>query len=226
MVTIFQSEDILDIGDRPHIHTQPSHIATMPERKMDGFNFYCGSIHKYSRELLLEANANPCCYLFPLVHCAIATFQSSVERSRTEYYLWLGKQESSIYSLARHLTEEIDESETWFESTMDFFSLDSISKEHDFIGRQAKLLMDRYRRVINSARRLEGLIRTEQQVQVGRWSLQDSRQSIEDDQRLKTCKLRSLRHAARSYMLTHSDYTCYYMYSHKCRNIRVRNEYS
>ncbi|KAL8920859.1 MAG: hypothetical protein Q9208_006031 [Pyrenodesmia sp. 3 TL-2023] len=151
------------------------------------------TLQNWSLEEIHAANATPMLYVLPLAYQSIEQlmlFCAEVDQKFTSWKLddkaekvAEGRKRQLLHT---NLTEHIEWARTGFENLVLYASLDELKKMPGLPGRKAKAVATSFELAIERASRKEQQIKDYLQMQVGVWSLEESRRSLEDGKRLKT----------------------------------------
>ncbi|KAL8756588.1 MAG: hypothetical protein Q9184_004456 [Pyrenodesmia sp. 2 TL-2023] len=151
------------------------------------------TLQDWNPEEIHAASVTPMLYVFPLAYQPLGKLMSSCAEVGRQFQCWKkdDKAEKVVEGRERQLLhttliERIEWARTGLENLIQYTSLDEMKKMPGLPGRKAKAIATSFELAIGRACRKEQQIKDYLQMQVGVWSLEESRRSLEDGKRLKT----------------------------------------
>ncbi|KAL8715469.1 MAG: hypothetical protein Q9220_000803 [cf. Caloplaca sp. 1 TL-2023] len=183
---------ILTGGGHPSLYNDQ---LSSSRRPLEATEFYLQLLVRLDPGWRKAANSTPTLFICPLIQQAATNrLQMICWGVEQEFRVWKKEafsqtvNQQAPYGLLSALTTHMEKAETCLEDFSSFLDLTHDQANPISTMSPVVTIVNELRLVIRRAHRLEQQLKDSLQLQVGQWSLQESKRSIEDGKRLKTRK--------------------------------------
>lgn len=163
------------------------------EKAKADISHVCQTLQDWNSDEIHAANVTPMLHVLPLAYQSIRQLMSFYAEVDEQFQSWKRDDKDEKVAEGRErqllhttLTEYIEGARIGLENLVMYTSLEEMKQMPGLPGRKAKAVATSFELAIERASRKEQQIKDYLQMQVGVWSLEESRRSLEDGKRLKT----------------------------------------